>query len=298
VTGRRVAITGAAGRLGRELVRAFNGRGDEVLELARPEFDITRAEDLERLTAWRPEVVVNSAAWTDVDACARDPEQAMRINAEAAGAVARAAASAGALIVQISTNEVFDGTVRRPYAEGDKPNPINPYGASKLAGERAVAAANPQHLIVRSAWLFGPRGTDFVTRILAAAERARAAHEPLRVVDDEWGNPTWTPSLADAITRLAADPRAADGTVWHLAGEPPTSRLGWANRVLSKVEVEILPIKLADYARPSRPPRRAVLNTQKARSIGLALEWTGIADDRPEEEGGFPRFQRGRISPR
>ena len=117
MSGRRVAITGAGGQLGAELVRAFTAAGDEVLALARPDFDITRPADLERLTTWRPEVVVNSAAWTDVDGCARDPERAIRINGEAAGAVAAAAAAAGALIVQISTNEVFDGTLDRPYTE-------------------------------------------------------------------------------------------------------------------------------------------------------------------------------------
>jgi dTDP-4-dehydrorhamnose reductase len=277
VTGRRVAITGAAGQLGRELVRAFSGRGDEVLTLARPEFDITRAEDLERLAGWRPEVVVNSAAWTDVDGCARDPQRATRINGEAAGAVARAAAAAGAMTVQISTNEVFDGSLDRQYTEEDEANPINPYGASKLAGEQAVAAANPRHLIVRTAWLFGPRGTDFVTKIIAAAERARAAREPLRVVDDEWGNPTWTPWLADAIAALVSDPRRVTTGIWHLAGDPPISRWGWANHVLKDVDVQILPITLAEYARPSQPPRRAILDTSRARAFGLTLEWTTVA---------------------
>jgi dTDP-4-dehydrorhamnose reductase len=275
MSGRRVAIIGAGGQLGGELVRAFTVAGDEVLGLARPDFDITRPVDLERLTSWGPEVVVNSAAWTDVDGCARDPERAMRINGEAAGAVAAAAAAAGALIVQISTNEVFDGTAERPYAEDDEPNPINPYGASKLAGERAVAGANPRHLIVRTAWLFGPRGSNFVTKILAAAELARAAGEPLRVVDDEWGNPTWTPWLANAIEALAFHPRGMDASVWHLAGEPPTSRRGWAVHVLRDVEVQILPITLAEYPRPSQPPRRAILDTRQARAIGLTLEWTG-----------------------
>ena len=275
--GRRVAITGAGGQLGAELVRAFAAAGDEVLALARPDFDITRPADLERLTTWRPDVVVNSAAWTDVDGCARDPERAMRINGEAAGAVALATAAAGALIVQISTNEVFDGTLERAYTEDDEPNPINPYGASKFSGERAVAEANPRHLIVRTAWLFGPRGTNFVTKILAAAERARAAGEPLRVVDDEWGNPTWTPSLADAIVALVSGPRSRDASVWHLAGEPPTSRRGWADRVLKDVEVQILPMTLAEYARPSQPPRRAILDTRRARAIGLTLEWTSVS---------------------
>lgn len=285
---RRVAITGAGGQLGVELVRAFAAAGDEVLALARPDFDITRAADLERLTAWRPDVVVNSAAWTDVDGCARDPERAMRINGEAAGAVAAAAAAAGALIVQISSNEVFDGTLDRPYAEDDEPNPINPYGASKLAGERAVAAANPRHLIVRTAWLYGPGERNFPRKILAVAERARAAREPLRVVDDEWGNPTWTPWLAEAIVALVSDRRSMDASVWHLAGEPPTSRRGWANRVLKDVEVQIVPIKLAEYGRPSQPPRRAILDTRRARAIGLTLEWATVADGVPVVQSRRP----------
>lgn len=255
--GRRVAITGAAGQLGRQLVRAFTDADDEVLALSRPDFDITDASHLARLTAWRPEVVVNSAAWTDVDGCARDPDRAMRINGEAAGAVARASADADALIVQISTNEVFDGTLDRPYVEDDEPNPINPYGASKLAGERAVAEANPRHLIVRTAWLFGPGGTNFVTKILAAAERARAAGEPLRVVDDEWGNPTWTPWLAGTIKDLILAPPSTG--VCHLGGEPATSRHGWAIEILSSFDIDIEPISRTAFPRASRVPERSVL---------------------------------------
>jgi dTDP-4-dehydrorhamnose reductase len=97
-------------------------------------------------------------------------------------------------------------------------------------------------------------------------------------VDDEWGNPTWAPSLADAIVALFSAPLSRDATVWHLAGEPPTSRLGWAKRVLSNFDVEILPIKLADYPRPSQPPRRAILDCRRARLMGLALEWMSRAD--------------------
>lgn len=279
-TARRVAITGAAGQLGRQLVRAFGEAGDEVLALARPDFDITSAPAFESLTNWRPDVVVNSAAWTDVDGCARDPERAMRINGQAAGAVAEAAARAGALIVQISTNEVFDGELDRPYTEEDEPNPINPYGASKLAGERLVAAANPRHLVARTAWLFGPDGTNFVSRILAAAERARAAKEPLRVVDDEWGNPTPAPWLARAIARLIdlhlTGPAHA-GT-YHLAGEPALTRFAWARRCLSG-SVVILPIALADYQRPSRVPPRAVLSTSRAVALGISpVDWRPLSD--------------------
>lgn len=271
MTGRRVAITGAGGQLGVELVRAFAAAGDEVLALARPDFDITRTGDLERLTAWRPEVVVNSAAWTDVDACARDPERAMWINGEAAGAVARAAASAVALIVQISTNEVFDGTAERPYGEDDPPNPVNAYGASKRAGERAVVEANPRHLVVRTAWLYGPDGRNFPAKIRAVAERMLAEGRPLRVVDDEWGNPTDSRWLAPAVRRLvkrALAGQAAFG-VYHLAGQPPTSRLDWARSILRDSPVTIEPMRLDQYLRDSRAPPRAVLDVSRAAALGI-----------------------------
>lgn len=280
--GRRVAITGSAGQLGSELVRAFQARHDEVLALARPDFDITRAPDLERLTAWHPDIVVNSAAWTDVDGCARDPEQAMRINGEAAGAVAAAAASAGALIVQISTNEVFDGTLERAYTEDDQPNPINPYGASKLAGELAVAQANPRHLLVRTAWLFGAGERSFPVKIRALAERMLADGRPLRVVADEWGNPTNVRWLAPAIVRLVemAMSGAAAWGVHHLAGIPPTTRLEWAREILGHSPVAIEPMLLKEYRRDSRVPPRAILDVGRLRSLGIEpLEWRGRSPD-------------------
>jgi dTDP-4-dehydrorhamnose reductase len=257
MTARRVAITGAGGQLGAALVRAFEDAGDKVLALARPEFDITRTADLKRLAAWRPDVVVNSAAWTDVDACARDPERAMRINGEAAGAVARAAAAAGAVIVQISTNEVFDGTEGRPYREGDPTNPVNPYGESKLAGERAAVDANPRHLVIRTAWLYGPGERNFPAKVRLAAERMLAEKRPLRVVDDEWGNPTDVRWLGQAVCRLVK--LALDGEtfgIYHLAGQPPTSRLDWARSILRDSPVTIEPMRLDEYRRDSRVPDR------------------------------------------
>jgi dTDP-4-dehydrorhamnose reductase len=258
VAARRVAITGAAGQLGRQLVAAFAGAGDEVLALSRPAFDLADPATVAAIADWRPDVVVNSAAWTDVDGCARDPARANAMNGEAAGAVARAAAGAGALAVQISSNEVFAGDRDRPYREDDATGPINAYGRSKLLGEELVRDAAPRHLVIRTAWLFGPGGSNFVTKILAAAQRAAAAGEALRVVDDEWGNPTWTPTLAERI--VAAVVRSETG-IRHVAGMPPTTRLGWAREAVAGagIDVGLDGIPAASFERASRPPARAVL---------------------------------------
>ncbi len=265
----RVAITGAGGQLGQQLVAAFRGAGDEVWPLVRPEFDISRTVDLRRLTAWLPDVVINSAAWTDVDGCARDPARADAINGIAAGEVARAATRAGAFTVQISTNEVFDGRLGRPYTEDDTPNPINPYGASKLLGERLVAEASRRHSIVRTAWLFGADGSNFVTKILAAAARAAAAGDPLLVVGDEWGNPTSTTWFADAVRALVEagldDPEI--GGIWHRAGQPPASRIEWARRILRGSDSQITEISLAEHPRASRVPPSATLTTTKPTAL-------------------------------
>lgn len=271
MSARRVAITGAAGQLGSRLVRAFTVAGDQVRALSREDLDITRSSDLRRLTAWRPDVVVNSAAWTDVDGCARDPDQATRINGLAAGEVARAAAAAGALIVQMSTNEVFDGALQRPYREDDPPNPINPYGASKLVGEQAVADGNERHLIVRTAWLYGAGDRNFPGRIKAAAARMLKEARPVRVVADEWGNPTHAGWLAETLLQLVELELAgvAKFATYHLVGEPPASRLEWATAILRDSPVAIEPIGLDQYRRPSHVPARAVLDSDRVRRLGI-----------------------------
>ena len=269
----RVAITGATGQLGRQLVNAFALAGHDVRALSRADLDLSDASDSSELRAWRPNIVVNSAAWTDVDGCARDPDRAMRINGEGAGHVAEIAASCDATVIQISTNEVFDGSRSEPYSETDVPNPINAYGRSKLAGERAVAAANPRHVIIRTAWLFGPGGTNFVTKITAAGQRAAAAGEPLRLVQDEIGNPTWTPDLADVVVGLAVD-GSRQGVV-HGAGTPPVSRLDWARVALGTAGIapEVQPVELASFERASTPPMRAVL----APSVGVPeMDWRPV----------------------
>ena len=269
----RVAITGARGQLGRQLVEAFRANGDEVLPLSRPQLDLDAPEAaIALLRDARPEVIVHAAAWTDVDGCARDPEAAMRRNGETPRRLAEATAAWEPLFVQISTNEVFDGTARVPYVEDAAPNPVNPYGASKLAAEEAVRKAAPRHLVIRTAWLFGPGGENFVSKILAAATRATQRGEPLRVVDDEWGNPTWAPSLAYAIVTAVRLAPAADMRLLHLAGSPATTRLGWASVAIEVLGMKgplIEPISSTAFARDSRVPPRAVLATALARTLGI-----------------------------
>jgi len=279
----RVAITGAGGRLGRALLGAleeapFTGPFGP-LAWSRPDYDLDDPSAAGRVVGRdAPEVVVHAAAWTDVDGCAREPGRAMRRNALAVAELAEACAAAGTDLVLVSTNEVFDGrrTDGRGYAPGDRPAPGNPYGASKLAGEAAAQAAflrrggvldaavgtppaGPQLAIVRTAWLFGPPGNDFPARILAAAERARAAGEPLRVVGDEVGSPTYASDLADAIVELLGG--GAYAGFHHVVNGGAVSRAGWARTVLgaARLDVPVAEIPLAAWARPSAVPAWAVL---------------------------------------
>jgi dTDP-4-dehydrorhamnose reductase len=229
--------------------------------------DFDRPHDVRRLVEWTPELVVNAAAWTDVDGCARDPERAFRINAIGARIVAEAAAKCGAAVIQISTNEVFDGESEKPYTESDRPNPINPYGYSKLKGELFVAEANRRHLIIRTAWLFGPIGVSFATKIRHAADVAASLSKVLQVVNDEFGTPTWVPWLANTITQL----EPGGGDILHLAGSPIVSRFEWARTIvaLRDPRVQIVPISSTRYDRASRVPLRAVLSTTAARRAGF-----------------------------
>jgi len=279
----RIAITGAGGRLGRALVAALEGAPFTgpfgPLSWSRPAYDLDDPSSAARAVGRdAPDVVVHAAAWTDVDGCARDPARAMRRNALAVAELAEACVEEGTDLVLLSTNEVFDGrrTDGRGYTPGDRPGPGNPYGASKLAGETAAQAvflrrggvlavadgappAGPQLAIVRTAWLFGPPGNDFPGKILAAAERARAAGEPLRVVGDEVGSPTYAPDLADAIVEILAG--GAYAGFHHVVNGGTTSRAAWARAILAttRLEVPVMEVPLASWARSSAVPAWAVL---------------------------------------
>jgi dTDP-4-dehydrorhamnose reductase len=267
----RIAVTGAGGRLGTSLRNELETRSfvDALFAWDIPEHDLDDPKSAARLVDRdRPDLVVHAAAWTDVDGCARDPGLAMRRNGRATGELAEACVRAGAGLVVVSTNEVFDGERRDgvAYRPDDQPNPINPYGASKLAGERAAAAAfgtpapgRPGLGVVRTAWLFGPGAPDFPARILAAARRAVESGEPLRLVADEWGTPTYTVDLARAIADLLETGRYRG--VHHVVNGLFATRSQWALYVIGRaqLEVDVREVPAATWQRASTPPRWGVL---------------------------------------
>ncbi len=304
----RVAITGAGGRLGSALAAALREAtfAEEILLWDVPEHDLDDPSSAERLVGrFRPDVVVHTAAWTNVDECARDPQLAMRRNGTAVGELAESCVRHGAGLITISTNEVFDGrrTEARPYTPEDLPNPANPYGAAKLGGELAAraafgaatdafalaarrlpnrpAGAMPPLAIVRTAWLFGPPGNDFPAKIVAAGKRARADHVPLKLVADEIGSPTYTLDLASAIVALlgeaAASSLAAVAGIHHIVNTGRVSRAEWAREVLrlSGVEAETEDVPGTTWLRPSRPPMWGVLDPTPLPDGALLRHWRG-----------------------
>ena len=215
----RVVITGHNGQLGRQLQIAFSGH--EILQLDLPCDDITNPEMSTCIADFKPDLVVHSAAFTNVDGCEQDPDSAFRVNALGTQNVALGAQQSGAALIYVSSNEVFDGRRRDPYREWDHTDPISVYARSKAAGEQIVRDLLNRFYIVRVAWLFGPGGNNFITRIISAAERNGA----LRVAADEFGNPTYAPDAAQAMARLAASRHYG---IYHLTNSGFCSRYEFA----------------------------------------------------------------------
>jgi dTDP-4-dehydrorhamnose reductase len=252
----------------------------------------------------RPEVVVHTAAWTDVDGCAREPDLALHRNGDATGVIARACAQAGVELVHVSTNEVFDGsrTDGIAYAPDDPVRPPNPYGASKLRGEELArqayegAVGGARLAIIRTSWLYGPPGNDFPAKIAAAAIRARDAGEPLRAVSDETGRPTFTVDVAEAIAELlGADALAHAGErvgVHHLVNGGMATRAEWAREVLrvTRIQVPVVEVPGSTWPRASTTPAWAVLQPTPLPSGEPMRDWhEAFADAAPALIRGMPK---------
>ena len=260
-------MTGAGGMLGRDVARAAGEH--EVVALTRAELDVTDRTAVERAIAEaRPDVVINCAALTDVDGAESDEEAATLVNGEAAGYVAAAAPA----IVQPSTDYVFDGSKQTPYVESDPTAPRSAYGRSKLAGERAAARVNPRHFIVRTSWLFGAAGKNFVDTMLGLARE----REELKVVDDQVGCPTYTGHLANAVIQLAGS--GAYG-VHHVAGSGACSWFDFASEIFrqTEIDVRVQPCTTAEFPRPAPRPAYSVLTSERPDAIALPDWREGLA---------------------
>jgi dTDP-4-dehydrorhamnose reductase len=286
-------VTGAAGMLGADVLRAGERAGHELVGLARAELDITDADAVDAAFAGvRPDAALNCAAWTDVDGAESHREQAHAVNADGAGNLALAAAAAGVSLVHVSSDYVFDGQAPRApesfprapgsprtpecspraYVESDATGPRSVYGASKLVGEQLVLGASPRHTVVRSSWLFGVGGANFAATMLRLADE----REAVRVVTDQVGCPTWTGHLAPALLGLIE--RGVAGLV-HLAGTGHVSWNGYAAEIFRQAERDcrVEPIATAEMPRPAPRPAWSALESERGDVLPLPPWQDGVA---------------------
>jgi dTDP-4-dehydrorhamnose reductase len=244
-----IHVVGAGGMLGQDIVRASGGT---AVPLTRVELDVTDAAAVREALAGA--TVINCAGYTDVDRAESHSAAAHAVNEEGARNVAKAAGR----VLYVSTDYVFDGSKKTPYVESDATAPIQEYGRSKLAGERATADANPDHLIVRSSWLFGAAGRNFVETILGLASE----RDELRVVDDQVGCPTFTGHLAEALLALAA---GGERGLMHVAGEGSCSWFEFAREIVERAGVDsrVQPCSSDEFPRPARRPGYSVLASER-----------------------------------
>jgi dTDP-4-dehydrorhamnose reductase len=269
----RVLVTGAGGMLGGDVVETCEAARHEVIALTREALDITDGPAVdEALRASRPDVVVNCAAWTDVDGAEEHPDDASRVNDEGAALVAGAAAAVGAKFVFLSTDYVFDGSKRRPYLESDPTEPLSAYGRSKLGGETSVAVANPDHFIVRTSWLFGTGGRNFVETMLALAEE----QPEVLVVSDQVGCPTYTGHLAEALCELAA---GREFGVHHIAAGGRCSWYDFAQEIFDQagLDTAVLSATTDMLARPAPRPAYSVMRSARRDPVVLPHWREGLA---------------------
>jgi dTDP-4-dehydrorhamnose reductase len=281
----RALLTGAGGQVGAEVARELEGRA-EVVALDRAGLDLARPDEIaRRIREARPDLIVNAAAYTAVDRAESEEDAAHAVNAVAPGVMAEEARRAGALLVHFSTDYVFDGTQTRPYMETDATRPLGAYGRSKLEGERAVAASGCAHLILRTSWVYGPRGKNFLLTML----RLAATQEELRVVDDQHGAPTSSRQLARAVAAIltAGDPSrqieagdlariAAAQGLYHASAAGDTTWFGFAQAIFAArarrpgaafSSPRLLAIPTREYPTPARRPAYSLLSNAKLERV-------------------------------
>ncbi|WJW76724.1 dTDP-4-dehydrorhamnose reductase [Thiohalobacter sp. IOR34] len=265
----KILVTGAAGQLGRELLLMLQAAGEEAVGIDRAELDLSRPERVaEGIAAQGADWVIHCAAYTQVDKAEEERELAFRINRDAARAVAQGVRASGGRLLHVSTDFIFDGAQSRPYREDDAANPLGVYGQSKWEGEQAVREVLPEAVILRTAWVYGAHGHNFVKTML----RLAAEREELRVVDDQVGTPAWTADIATAIRALIG--AGASGT-WHFTNEGVASWYDFAESILGlgrelgfPVKARgVRPIPTSDFPTPAKRPPWSVLSKRKIRGL-------------------------------
>ena len=278
----KILISGANGQVGWELQRALAPLG-EVLALGHAQLDLADADAIRQaLRHAAPDVIVNAAAYTAVDRAEQEPDLAQAVNGVAPGVLAEEAKRLNAALVHYSTDYVFDGAKGAPYEEIDAPQPLGVYGATKLAGEKAIAAVDCAHVVLRTSWVYGARGKNF----LLTMQRLARERDELRVVDDQLGAPTWSRMLAEATASMlsqclhkgaVADRLRDRGGLYHLSAAGQTSWFGFASAIVEHAEQppRMTPIATADYPLPAARPAYSVLANDKiARHFSIRLpDW-------------------------
>lgn len=279
----RILIFGAEGQLGSELRRVLGAHHD-LVPLSHREADITDLNRLMILTERiNPDVVINSAAYTDVDGCESDRDKAFLVNTIGARNAAIAARRAKARIVHISTDYVFDGGKDGAYAEYDLPNPINVYGWSKLLGERMVAEQNPDSYILRVAWLYGPEGRNFVKTMISLSK----SNEEIRVVNDQRGTPTFAGDVAEQIDMLIGTDSYG---LYHCTSQGSCTWYEFAVEIFRLIgaDIRVVPVSSSEFPRPARRPRNSVLDNLLLRVQGMDImpHWRDSLRDHIDEVAG------------
>ncbi|TDW34894.1 dTDP-4-dehydrorhamnose reductase [Rhizobium azibense] len=278
----RIAVTGKQGQAVQSLMRRGAEKGVEIIAVGRPEMDLADpASVAAAFSRVHPDLIVSAAAYTAVDRAESEPDLAFAVNAAGAAAVAEAAARIGVPVIHISTDYVFSGDKPSAYTEEDLTGPISVYGQSKLAGERAVAAANPNHVILRTAWVYSPFGANFLKTMLRLCE----TRDHLSVVADQTGCPTSALDIAEAIlaiaSRLVTDPAPSLRGIFHLTGSGEASWADFAEEIFAELHksggksIRVERITTADYPTPAKRPANSRLSADKLASIyGIRLpDW-------------------------
>ncbi|WP_426110165.1 dTDP-4-dehydrorhamnose reductase [Massilia sp. PWRC2] len=275
----KILVTGTSGQVGHELQRSLQGLG-EVVAVDRAQMDLSNLQQVrEVIRAVKPTLIVNPAAYTAVDQAESEPALAMLINGEAPAVMAEEARRLGAAIVHYSTDYVFDGSKTGPYVETDPTCPVNLYGASKLVGEQALAASGVPHLILRTSWVYGTRGKNFLLTVL----RLAAERDALRIVGDQFGSPTWSRTIADTTAQLLARLDARDGLlaamaggqggIYHLTAAGSTSWHGFTEQIVAHRSVlrkpTVTAIRTEEYPLPAKRPHNSVMAGDKLAALGI-----------------------------